>query len=135
MERLLSIASGAGIEVDFLHLPRAESASLQIDGEQYIAMDIQYLFHPAEGAVHLAHEMGHCRTGSFYCMYAAADVRGRHEYRADKWAAHCLVPPEELRRAAEAGEAEPWQLAERFGVTEAFVRRAVAIYRCEGLMD
>ena len=34
----------------------------------------------------LAHELGHCCTGSFYNQWATADCRRRHENVADKWA-------------------------------------------------
>lgn len=98
-------------------------------------MDISMIFDRAKGRENFAHELGHCITGSFYCVYAAADIRARHEYRADKWAAHYLLPPDKLQEAVDDGCTEPWQLAERFGVTEEFVRRAVYIYQCEGLIS
>lgn len=97
-------------------------------------MDISLLFDRVKGRENLAHELGHCETGSFYCVYAAADVRGRHEYKADKWAAHKLIDPNKLRQAAADGYIEAWQLAEQLGVTEDFLRRTVYIYQCEGLL-
>ena len=58
-------------------------------------------------------------------------MRERHEYRADKWAVHALLPRQELERAVKEGCTEVWELAERFGLTEDFIRRAAYVYRCE----
>ncbi len=77
---------------------------------------------------HLAHELGHCLTGSFYNRYAAVDCRRRHENRADKWAVEALIPVEQLDEAIAQGCTEIWQLAEHFGVTEEFMRKAVCWY-------
>lgn len=60
-----------------------------------------------------------------------ATCRERHEYRADKWAVHALLPRQELERAVKEGCTEVWELAERFGLTEDFIRRAAYVYRCE----
>ena len=83
---------------------------------------------PVQERVHLGHEIGHCVTGSFYNRYAAADSRDRHENRADKWAVKQLIPVEELDKAVAEGCTEIWELAERFGVTEEFIRKAVCYY-------
>lgn len=72
----------------------------------------------------LAHELGHCETWAFYEGDGTALQRGKLEARADRWAIEHLTPPEELRRALDEGCREPWELAERFGVTEEFIRRA-----------
>ena len=78
--------------------------------------------------VHLGHELGHCATGSFYSIHTAIDCRQRHENKADKWAIQTLVPVEELDAAVAEGCTELWELAERFGVTEEFIRKAVCWY-------
>ena len=74
---------------------------------------------------HLAHELGHCLTGSFYNAYTVHDVRHRHEVRADTWAIQTLIPAEKLDEAIASGCTEMWELAEHFGVTEEFMRKAV----------
>ena len=78
--------------------------------------------------MHLAHELGHCVTGSFYNRYAALDVRRRHENRADKWAVKKLLTAEALDEAVAEGYTEMWELAERFGVTQEFMEKAVCWY-------
>lgn len=132
--RLVDYAERAGISVYYGKIPLCESMSLYSGGNYYIAIDLFAVRSMADGAVKTAHELGHCETGSFYNKYSPADVRSRHEYRADKWAAHALIKPDELKAAMENGCTEWWQLAEHFGVTEEFLRRAVYIYQREGLL-
>ena len=56
------------------------------------------------------------------------DSRQRHENRANKWAIQALIPVEKLDDAIAEGCTEVWELAERFQVTEDFIRRAVCLY-------
>jgi hypothetical protein len=52
----------------------------------------------------------------------------RHEHKADKWAVEQLVPDWALDDAIAQGCTELWELAERFGVTESFMRKAVCLH-------
>ncbi|MCI7650223.1 MAG: hypothetical protein SO436_09695 [Oscillospiraceae bacterium] len=54
----------------------------------------------------MAHELGHCITGSFYNVYAVCDLRAKHERRADKWAIKKLVPRDKLKNAINSGFSE-----------------------------
>ena len=73
------------IEVYLGSMPAAKSASANIGDDYYIALDEQSLESTAEARCRLAHEAGHCITGSFYNLYAPLDRRSKHERRADKW--------------------------------------------------
>lgn len=130
----IEYAEQAGIHVYYGKIPLCESMSLCKNKTCYIAIDPFHVQSMADGRVKMAHEVGHCETGSFYDRNSPLDIRGRHEYRADKWAVHYLIPPDKLHEAINDGATEVWQLAERFGVTEDFIRRATYIYQCEGLV-
>ena len=126
---LYDLAEIHNIGVYWFDLGAAESLSLQMeDGSCAIAMDPWRLPTVADETVKLAHELGHCETGSFYNRYAARDVRQKHENRANKWAYKKLIPKDELKNAVRQGYHEPWELAEYFGVTEAFLRGALEFY-------
>lgn len=126
---LYDLAEIHNIGVYWFDLGAAESLSLQMeDGSCAIAMDPWRLPTVADETVKLAHELGHCETGSFYNRYAARDVRQKHENRANKWAYKKLIPEDELKNAVRQGYHEPWELAEYFGVTEAFLRGALEFY-------
>ena len=114
-----------------LRYPMAENGSMSVqlpDGAQYIGMDESVVDGGAQERVHLGHELGHCLTGSFYSVYTAVDCRQRHENRADKWAIRKLIPVDQLDDAVASGCTELWELAERFGVTEDLIRKAVCLY-------
>jgi hypothetical protein len=127
--RLYDIAEQHNIEVVECPLPHNGSLSVMDEsGKCYIGMDESALDGDALERVHIGHELGHCETGSFYSIHTAVDCRQRHENRADKWAVRHLIPLEEFDNAVADGCTEIWELAERFGVTEGFARKAVCSY-------
>lgn len=129
IQALYDLAWQENIEV--LLYPMAENESMSImldDGTCYIGMDRSVRDGDVQERVHLSHELGHCVTGSFYNFYAAIDSRQRHEYRADKWAVQTLIPVDDLDDAVAQGCGELWELADHFGVTEEFMRKAVCYY-------
>lgn len=127
---LYGLAEEHGTEIYWFDLGTAESLSLPLeDGSCAIAMDPWRMPTLADEKVKLAHELGHCETGSFYNRYAARDIRQKYENRANKWAYKKLVPQDELVEACLQGYREPWELAEYFGVTEDFLRGALKYYQ------
>ena len=125
---LYAYAERRNIDVDWIPMRRATSLSVPLGDSYAIALDPWKLGTLAQETVCLAHELGHCETGSFYNRYAALDVRQQHENRADKWAIRRLVPAEELDAAMADGCDTIPALADRFGVTEPFMRKAVCWY-------
>lgn len=117
-------------QIPILHypMPQCGSMSLSTEGGCVIGMDSSVCDHGAQERVHLSHELGHCLTGSFYNGYTPFDVRRRHENRADKWAVRALIPARELDKAIASGHTQMWELAEHFGVTEEFLRKAVCLH-------
>lgn len=125
---LIRYALRAGYHVDAFRMPRAESCSMMDDsGQCYIGIDPS----PRPESllrVQIAHEIGHCKRGAFYNFYAADDVRGKHERRADEWAIRKLIPRTAFIRAVRRGMTYPYQIAEEFSVTEDFARKAIIFY-------
>lgn len=122
-------AKDADIPILILDIPKTGSMCMQSEsGRCYIGMDYGVLPEESVRRVHLAHELGHCKTGAFYNRWAARDVRKKHENRADKWAVKKLIPVDELDQAVADGHTELWDLADHFGVTEEFMRKAVCWY-------
>lgn len=125
---LYAHAQRRNIDVDWVPMRRATSLSVPLGDGYAIALDPWKMGSVAQETVCLAHELGHCETGSFYNRYAKLDVRQRHENRADKWAILHLIPAAELDAAIADGCDTIPALADRFGVTEPFVRKAVCWY-------
>lgn len=129
VQRLYDLASQQNIQVLDYPMPENGSMSVMTDtGQCFIGMDHSIRDGSARERVHLAHELGHCVTGSFYNIYAARDCRQRHENKADKWAIRTLIPVAALDDAVADGCTDLWALAERFGVTESFMRKTVCLY-------
>lgn len=131
---LYRIAAKHDIPVIMLPIPKTGSMCIQTAVRCYIGMDDALLGRETVRRVHLAHELGHCRTGAFYNIHSAQDIRQKHENRADKWAIKKLVPKDELDKAVSRGITEPWELAEYFDVTEEFMRKALCWYK-HGTLD
>lgn len=126
---LYDFAEQQNIEVVCFPLAETGSMSLMLDnGDCFVGMDKSVRDGGVQERVHLGHELGHCATGSFYNIHAAIDCRQRHENRADKWAILKLIPVNDLDDAIADGCTEVWELAERFQVTEEFVKKAVCYY-------
>jgi len=126
---LYRYAESAGIEVAWFPLWADCSMAIQLeDGSCAVALDPWKMATVPMETVSLAHELGHCDTGSFYNPYAACDIRKRHENRADKWAIQHLISEEDLDQAVADGCEDIPALAEHFGVTEDFMKKAVCWY-------
>lgn len=127
---LYRLAERKNIPVE--RFPAPETGSLCIatpSGRNYICLDPAAIETECDERVHLAHELGHCCTGSFYNRYAARDLRQKHENHADRWAIKKLVPKDELEAAIASGLIDSWELADYFNVTEPFIIKAVAYYK------
>ena len=129
VRNLYDLARKQNIEVLTYPMPQNGSMSVMTaEGDCFVGMDPAVQNGGVQERVHLAHELGHCVTGSFYNIYAAVDSRRRHENRADKWAVRQVIPVDALDDAIAGGCTELWELAEKFGVTENFIRKAVCLY-------
>ncbi len=127
---LYEFAEDNGITVDTLPLRSVEAFSISCaDGRCFVALNAD---DPSFEKEKLAHELGHCMTGSFYDAASAYETRERLERRADRWAFRQIVPPEALREAFRNGLVDAWSLAEAFDVSEDFMRRACEYYRVRG---
>ena len=125
-KRLYNIAEKGGITVDRFNMEQNGSASVLMDTSCYIAVD-QKLCGRKE-KVSLAHEIGHCVTGSFYNIYAPLDIRKKHELKADRWAIKKLIPKTTYRRVIKHGIDNLYDLAEYFDVTTDFMQKAIDYY-------
>lgn len=130
INELYNFAENEGVMVAAFSLNKREALStMDSDGQCYVAIDPHKVISSADEKTKLAHELGHCATGSFYNVYSPYDSRQRHENRADRWAIKKLITEDELEGAVAKGYTELWELAEFFNVTEEFMRKAVSLYK------
>lgn len=128
MLNLLRKAHEAGITIEYCNIPLNESLSVQDRNGDFVLLDYSLRKSDAKRRVHLGHEIGHSIKGAYYNPYAAFDIRQKHEHTADKWAINEIIPADKLDEAVADGHTEIWDLAEQFGVTEEFMRKAVCWY-------
>ena len=128
LENLYDIAETDNIGVYAFGLNECDSLSLSHSGKCFIAINPFKIQSNADEKVKLAHELGHCETGSFYNQYAVCDIRSKHEHAANKWAIKKLIPEDELRKACNFCR-NRWELSEYFEVTEDFMQKALDFYK------
>ncbi len=126
---LYQLAENNNIDVMSIDTSAAKSLSLVSEcNGYYIGINPFMLETNIDEAMCLAHELGHCLTGSFYNRYSKLDIRAKHERRADKWAIKKLIPKDELVKAVKGGRERCYELAEYFNVTEDFMQKALDYY-------
>lgn len=126
LDELYDRAQQQGIEIDNFTMREIVSVSFP---ENWIAIDTRKIKTGAEEKVVLAHEIGHCETGSFYNIHSPFDLRERHEYKANKRSYQILIPHAELKAAVKKGLTEIWELAEYFDVPCEYMQKAAEYWR------
>lgn len=126
---LYEYAETHNIDVDWFIMGETESFSTQLyDGSCAIAINPLKLCGECDEAAKLAHELGHCETGSFYCKNSTMDERGRCEERANRWAIKKLLPFKEMEEAVKNGCIDTNELSEYFSVPEKMICDAIRYY-------
>lgn len=119
-------AENGGIEVDDVPMRELKAVSFPDD---WIAIDTGKIDTHAEEKVLLAHEIGHCETGSFYNIHSPFDLKEKRERRAIKRSYEILVPHDQLLEVVACGVTEIWDLAEHFDVPCEFMKNAAEYWR------
>lgn len=123
-----------GIKFYDYKIGKLKAITICLNNQYGIFIDTSEIKSEAEEYCMIAHEGGHCVTGCTHTVSSPLDLIEKHEYKADKWAVHKILPVEDFKYALKQGHTEIWDLAECFGVTEDFIRRALDIYKREGLL-
>lgn len=123
---LYDLAAENKIDVYYYPLRHMKSISTP----EAIGVDVDMLSSSREEKECLAHELGHCMTGSFYRVNTL-ETRGRMEERANRWAYKTVLPLSELQEALQNGITEPWELAEYFELPQKFIEKALCYYKSQ----
>ena len=125
LKEIYSLADNKGFNIWYYPFKAIKSMSTP-QGD--IAMNTDQLKSKAEELCHLAHEIGHIETGSFYQLGADSVTIRKAESAANRYAVNLLISKERLDKFAQNGYVTPWQVAEHFGVTEDFAQKAIRYY-------
>lgn len=110
-----------------------KTAVIKLGDDYAIFMDTGKVKTIEEETELVAHECGHVATGTTHSVCNPVDLVEKHEYVANKWAVHRVLPKEEIIKALRDGCVEPWEVAEKLDRTVQFVYTALKIYRAEGV--
>ena len=128
LEQLYEIAASRGIEIDDIPMRELRAVSFP---EGWIAIDRRKFSSETELKCELAHEIGHCETGSFYKNGTHTHDRDMNEHNANRYAAELLLPFSELRRAMHKGILFGHILARIYDVTREFADMVLELYEQE----
>ena len=128
LDQLRDFAYSRGIEIDDVPMQAIRAVSFP---EGWIAIDSRKFQSEAEYKCELAHEIGHCLTGSFYNIHTRVSVKELNERRANRFAAEMLVPFSDLRKAFSRGISFDRILANMFDVTVEFIRMVLELFERE----
>ena len=124
---LYKYAETSNVLIEYGSLPKNKSLSVKIGKNEYIGIDKSIIEGSAEERTLLAHELGHCATGTFYDINSTIIDRRRAEHKAIKWSILHCVPKEELIRLIKIGYKQN-EIAEYFMVTEKTIHTAYTYY-------
>lgn len=135
LDELYALADEKGIQVFCCDLPKSQCLAVMDDeGFCSIGIDPMYIESYSDEAELLAHELGHCMTGSFYNFSSPFDVRQKQENRADYWMVNRLAPASRISDLMKKGLCEPWQLAEELDVSQPLVEKAIRLYSSKSML-
>ena len=119
-----SLAEKDGIRVLYGSIPNSGAIALP----SAVCLDISTLYSESRRVTMLAHELGHIETGALYTAEASQIVRTQAETRARRWAIRRLISRDEIADLIRDGYTEPWQMAEKKGLSEETIREAIKYY-------
>lgn len=82
----------------------------------------------------LAEEIGHHLKTRGNVIRLDTVAARKKEMAGRAWSYQKLMPPEKVARAVRSGVCTPWELAELFGVTDGFVKDALAYYQRKAVL-
>ena len=92
-----------GIKMFSYNIPFSKSVTIESNGKYGIFIDYNKIEDSYDEFMVLAHEYGHCVSGSTHSLNSPADLISKHEYIADKTAAFEFLPVKNIINAVNNG--------------------------------
>lgn len=122
------------IEVMHFGLPNIKSVSVETGGKYGIFINHKEIENSDEEFCVLAHEYGHCVTGSTHPPYSPMDIISKHEYKADRRAVLDFLPINQMKTAIKEGCRTTYELSEYLDMPEPFILKAIQHYNAMELI-
>lgn len=115
-------------------VPDMKGIAIQAGGKQGIFLNYDEFENSDEEFCVVAHEYGHCVTGTFYGFDTDQTTKQKCEYKADRRAVSIFLPIEKFKEAIDYGCQMPYEFAEYLDLPEKFVIKAYEHYKAMGLL-
>lgn len=110
-------------------IPNYKAATLLYEDQYGIFVDYARIDSLRDELSYVAHEYGHCKSGTTHSLLPPLETVSRYEHRANKRAVLEVLPIEDIRSAISDGCREVWEFCEYLDVSQSFFEKAVEIYR------
>lgn len=110
-------------------IPNNTGATVEMEGSYGIFVDFDKIETLYDEFKCVAHEYGHCISGSTHKLMSKFDLIEKHEYRANKSAILELLPSDKIDEAINAGCKELWEISEYLDMPQDFVEKAINFYK------
>lgn len=119
------------IELFTRRMKSCDAATIEANKAYGIIIDQTQLKGQNDEFMALAHEYGHCESGTTHKLYSDFQLIGQHENRANRTAVYEFLPVEKIKDAFKHKYFEYWEIAEYLDMPEPFIIMAIEIYRVE----
>ena len=119
----------SNIKVFSYNIPETKAATLEIEKTYGIFINYNEIENSNEEFMVLAHEYGHCKSGSTHKLGSKYELISRHEYRANRKAVLEFLPIELLKDAIKNGCKLSYEFAEYLNLPEKFILLALKHYK------
>lgn len=111
-----------------------KAVSIETEGKYGVFLNKEEISDLDEEFCVLAHEYGHCKSGSTHKLYSPYDLISRHEYQADRQAILEFLPVDRIKKAVDDGMVSIYEISEYLDIPEKFVAKAIKHYMQMGVI-
>lgn len=111
---------------------RCPAVTIEIDGNYGIFVDYGQIDTEDDEFMTMAHEWGHCKTGTTHPIGIDDVIIRKHEYKANRQAVLTFLPFNRLLDAFRSGCKFPFEIAEHLELPENFITMALEHYKAMG---
>lgn len=122
------------IKVFKFGISEIKAVTIETDGIYGVFLNHKEIKDSNEEFCVLAHEYGHCASGSTHKLNSNLDIISQHEYRANRRAILDFLPVDRIKSAIQNGCQTLYEISEFVDMPEDFVSKAIQHYTCMGLI-
>lgn len=123
-----------GINIFPFGISDVKAVTIEVDNRYGIFVNHNEISNTDEEFCVLAHEYGHCKSGTTHKLNSSFSLVCQHEYRADRQSIIDLLPVSKIREAVRKGCQTLYEIAEYVDMPESFVSKAIQHYTSMGLI-